>query len=264
MRILHIGNTAGVASTIAKWQNKILKWKTIVITRKALDKFKLTTYGYALPLDKISYTILALILSFKYDIIHIHDYDKIIPIMRKIPIIKKKTIILHYHGTVIRGKWNKKSKYWRKADIVLVSTPDLLDGAPPKAIYLPNPVDTDQFRPMVTIKKKNFAIYMKWGYPNESLEWPKNVAKKYGLKLYIHDRLRRPVSHKSLPKLLNLFEYFIDRHFIKSLSKTALEALACGLKVIRWDERIIKKLPKIHEPTYTVKKLQAIYLKTLR
>ncbi len=265
MRILHIGNTAGVGSVIAKWQKKILNWKTTLITRKKLDPYHLTTYGYALPLDKFTYTIVALLLSLRHDIIHIHDFDKIVPIMRKLPILKNKTIVLHYHGSRIRNNWKKRKKFWVKADVILVSTKDLLDKAPEHVKYLPNPIDTDIFKVYKEVKKrKKVALYVYAHYPMEHLEWPKKVAKNFGLKLYIHDRKRKPIPHKKLPLLLNLFEFLIDRNYIPSLSKTALEALACGLKVIRWDEKIIDKLPNTHKPTYVIRKLATIYFKKLK
>ena len=48
--------------------------------------------------------------------------------------------------------------------------------------------------------------------------------------------------------MLNRYEYCIDRTSPGSLSKTVLEALACGLKAIRWDGRVVSGLPKEHRP----------------
>lgn len=48
--------------------------------------------------------------------------------------------------------------------------------------------------------------------------------------------------------MLNRYEYCIDRTSPESLSKTALEALACGLKVIRWDCRVVSGLLGEHRP----------------
>ncbi|MGQ4892669.1 MAG: glycosyltransferase [Candidatus Njordarchaeia archaeon] len=266
MKVLHIGNTAGVASIIAKWQKEKLNWKTMVITRRKFDPYNLTTYGYALPLDKFTYTLVSIILAFHYDIIHIHDYDKLIGILRKIPILKNKIIVIHYHGTRIRGRWQERKKYWKQADIILVSTQDLLRGAPPKTQYLPNPINTEIFKPNKAIKKlKNWALYIITHQPEEILEWPKQIAKRYHLNLYMHDRKKKPIPHHNLPTILNHFEYYIDKRLIRSktLSKTALEALACGLKVISGKGKLINKLPKKHNPTYTVKTLKRVYLESI-
>ena len=59
----------------------------------------------------------------------------------------KKPIILHYHGSRIRGKAKERRKYYQKADSIIVSTSDLLETLP-DATYIPNPVDTELFKPM--------------------------------------------------------------------------------------------------------------------
>jgi hypothetical protein len=91
------------------------------------------------------------------------------------------------------------------------------------------------------------------------MEWPKNVAKNLGLKLCVVDRKANPIPYAKLPHFLNTFEYYIDRNWIHSLSKTALEALACGLKVVKWDNRVIEKLPEEHNPIMIIEKLWAFY-----
>ena len=78
-----------------------------------------------------------------FDIIHIHDLDEIIPWLKHL--YHSKPVILHYHGTRVRNRWKERENFWRKADAILVSTPDLLEGAPKSTIYIPNPIDTDLF-----------------------------------------------------------------------------------------------------------------------
>ena len=53
--------------------------------------------------------------------------------------------------------------------------------------------------------------------------------------------------------------YYIDRTSPESLSKTALEALACGLKVIRWDGRVVSGLPEDHRPERVAEVVWRIY-----
>lgn len=48
------------------------------------------------------------------------------------------------------------------------------------------------------------------------------------------------------------------------LSKTALEALACGLKVITWKGKIIEGLPPENHPENVAKRIFNIYLKVKR
>ena len=70
-------------------------------------------------------------------------------------------------------------------------------------------------------------------------------VRRYGLSV---DLLGHGIPYGEIPKVLNRYEYYIDRMSPKSLSKTALEALACGLKVIRWDGRVVSGLPLEHRP----------------
>ncbi len=262
MRVLHIWNTAGVASIIAKYQAKIFKWKTWVIMRKKYDLYGYTTYGELIDSSSYSFVLKSILRARKYDVIHIHDIDIIVPLLKLL--YPNKLIILHYHGDSIRNLWKEKQKYWSKADAVIVATPDLLDNAPSDvAVYVPNPVDTELFRPLeVAEKRMNTALFIYADEPKytASLEWAKTIAKKLGLDLYVHNRQRNPIPHTRLPEFLNKFEYFIDHCWVKALSKTALEALACGLKVIRWDGRVVSNLPKEHEPEEVVKKIKQVYV----
>lgn len=182
-----------------------------------------------------------------------------------------KKIIIHYHGTDIRGGWNDMRKYWEPADSILVSTLDLLEGAPEKAIYLPNTVDTDIFKPILGLMKPNTALFFFIQRTDiqeksalcssiENLEWAENISKDMDLELTILDRDNAYVPYPELPEYLNQFEYFIDRKQYSSLSKTALEALACGLKVIRWDDKIVEGLPEAHKPENVVTYLKDIYM----
>lgn len=72
-----------------------------------------------------------------------------------------------------------------------------------------------------------------------------------------------PIPHRKMPMLLNQYEYFIDHCHVPALSKTGLEALACGCKVVRWDGKIIQGLPLEHRPENVIEKLKKIYLEVL-
>ncbi len=256
MKILHIWNTAGVASVLAKYQSKVLGWHTWVITRRSYDRYGLTIYGEALKTGTSTFVLKALSLARKFDVIHVHSLDKIVPLFKLI--YPSKPLILHYHGSDIRNKWELKKKIWKKADLILVSTPDLLSGAPENVVYLPNPVDTELFRPVHGSKNPNSALYIIKRQAGERIDWAYEVAEKLGLELTIIDRVASPIPHIELPRFLNRFEYYIDRKHIPSLSKTALEALACGLKVVNWKEEIVEGLPSEHKPDKVVNKLYKI------
>ncbi len=260
MRVLHVLNTAGVASVLAKYQAKILGWKTWVIARKRYDPFGLTIYGEAVGDSKYWFALRVMVLARKYSLIHVHDFDRIVPVLKKL--YSKKPVVLHYHGTKIRGQWNRRRKYWSKADALIVATPDLLQGAPDHAVYLPNPVDTELFRPLPHIDKEaGTALFIYDNTPKfqASLKWAQQVAERLKLRLVVHHRALNPIPYPKLPEFRNRFEYFIDHSWVPALSKTALEALACGLKVIKWNGEIIENLPPEHKPEFVVRQVKKIY-----
>jgi hypothetical protein len=45
MRVLHVCNTAGVASVIAKYMDRLFGTESLVVWRKVFDPYGLTTYG---------------------------------------------------------------------------------------------------------------------------------------------------------------------------------------------------------------------------
>lgn len=255
MKILHIWNTAGVASILAKFMDRIYGTESSVIYRRVFDKFGHTVYGELLDCGSKEFVIRALLKSLKYDIIHIHSLDKIVPLVRILN--PHKPVVLHYHGSDIRGKWMIRRRFWNVPNVtILVSTPDLLDGAPKNVIYLPNPVDTDFFHPDPSIARKPRSALAFRCYIDENKV--KQYAEKHGLELTI---LERSFPYLDMPKILNSFEFFIDKTELNSLSKTGLEALACGTKVIRWDGEVVTQLPEEHKPENVVKKLYEIYLR---
>ena len=150
MKVLHIWNTAGVASIIAKYMDKIYGTKSWVIMRKRYDKFGITTYGECWNYRAKIFKWRALWEARKYDIIHVHAFDEIVPDLK---VLYRKPVVLHYHGSNIRGKWNVRRKFWSKADAILYSTRDLKDeDTPEHAMWLPNPVDIEIFYPRCKYK----------------------------------------------------------------------------------------------------------------
>ena len=80
---------------------------------------------------------------------------------------------------------------------------------------MPNPVDTELFKPIPKLRRPGTALYF-YDPLNPSLskdvEWAKKAANELSLKLTIHDRRKHPIPYKKLPRFLNMFEYFIDKH----------------------------------------------------
>ena len=260
MRVLHITNVAGVPGLLVKG----LRQRGIIAD---LIERKQHPYGFSegtvINVPFLIFLFFLLRLSRNYDIIHLHSLSYR---AFNIDVFALKTLgaklVIHLHGTGIRKSHNRP---WTKAALkicnqVLISTPDLLFYYP-KAIWLPNPIDPI-FKPLKNPQRHGKAlVFKKWYEPGEE-----NVVQmkcdKMGLELTVQ---RKPIPYNEMPLLLNQFEVFFDRFTIPSLSKTALEALACGCKVIGWKGPITnpEEILQNHSLQAVTQKLIDIYEKVL-
>ena len=148
--------------------------------------------------------------------------------------------IIHCHGTDVRWGMNwLQKKCLKKAKKVLVSTPDLLEVFP-DATWLPNPVDTERFRSLKQHSENKILYFPQW-YEDLSGEL-KRISEKFGYDITAYSV--HPIPYEKMHLFLNEFDIFVDRFSIKSYSKTALEAMACGIPVIgyehNWEEALEK------------------------
>ena len=136
-KVIHIWGICGIGGLLSKYMVQYYpdNYECISIARKSHDVFYHSN-EYTLVWDnRASIWLMKCVLkSRNYDIIHLHSGIQWLPYYRFI--YPNKKIVLHLHGTKIRGRWNKVNL--SKADLILVSTPDLLEGSPDRVIYLPN------------------------------------------------------------------------------------------------------------------------------
>jgi hypothetical protein len=233
----------------------------MVIARKAADKVGLTNYGKSYSDGASVFFVRALSMSRSFDLIHVHSLDRIIPWLKR---LYSKPIVVHYHGTDIEGRWEEKQDRWKLADFIAVSTPNLLEGGPSSATNIPNPVDTDLFRPRGPLAEPVSAVSFRYGMDREA----EAVASRLGLKLTMLDRWSVPYDR--MPEMLSQFAFYIDMrkppgHIeARSVGKAALEALAVGLKVVDWKGNLIEGLPAENEPANVAAKWNEIYGRLLR
>jgi len=162
-----------------------------------------------------------------------------------------KPFIAHCHGSDLRlGVSRIKQYFLKKARRIIVATPDLLEyhlGA----TYLPTIVPWE-FHDLGVPKKG--AVYFQ--HPQDPHHpFVAGVVGSYT----VHDR---SVPYSDMPKVLNQYEYVINFHY-PILSKTSLEALACGCKVVMWDGKVISNLPSQHRPEQVVDRLLEVYKEAL-
>ena len=155
------------------------------------------------------------------------------------------------------------------ADEILVSTPDLLSLLP-NAKYLPNPVDVEHFSKdnAVIINEFNdnaLTIKTQTGNIEKTLQYCKE--NNIDLKIDVFYRTKMPILYEDIPNLLKKYKVYVDikvvnDKILESLSKTALESLACGLKVLNYKLEYLDKLPEMHNPVNVINQLENIYNKT--
>ncbi len=181
-----------------------------------------------------------------FDIVHGH-YALTKPVIHAYRQAKKyrKPFVLHCHGSDVRQitlhgakklpfKHSLVSRRLRKkADKVILSTPDLLEWS--TGLYIANPVDLEMFKPM-NVKKSDKILLLgrftagggvlclidrkkrydclNWG---DDIPFPQNV------------NILPFVPHDKLPELFNRYDKMIGA-LVDPVSLARLEAMACGLK----------------------------------
>ena len=313
MKILHINDQAGVACILAKYQRYNGIESKVLLTNSLLTNYKFDKFGifkfykdYVNIIQGSNYVDYCISEAQDTDLIHIHSMEELVIKMRK-KFGNSKKIILHYHGTDIRGLkptfsllQNMKTRtkvlaakvrnrirliklsYYKSfstlriesqklADEILVSTPDLLSLLP-NAKYLPNPVDIEHFsKDDINYNKVNnnnnaaLTIKTESGNIEKSLQYCKQ--NNIDLKIDVFDRTKTPLLYLQVPNLLKKYQVYVDIRVVndkilESLSKTALESLACGLKVLNYKLEYLDKLPEIHNPVNVINQLENIYNKT--
>lgn len=290
--MLHIWDQAGVAFILAKFQqangneSKVIRIKNA--DKYGIDEFY-KEYGLFVAPEELVYKSIEE--ARKADIIHIHSLPEMVINIRKI-YGGSKIIILHYHGTDIRGFYKDNSRTFnlqnilkpknivkkikkrrlhikaqRLADRVIVSTPDLIQLVK-GSVFLPNPIDTDHFNNKKLTKERSVdiskGVIVNSEVTNIELAMNYFEHKKIDLNIDIYDRTKNPIYYKDVPNFLKKYDVYIDLRFVnrkllKNLSKTALEALACGLRVLNYKLEYMNNLPSEHCPTNVVTILSSIY-----
>jgi glycosyltransferase involved in cell wall biosynthesis len=130
VKIAHIGNTAGVASTIANEQRKRgHKVDVFVFDDRTQKQFGGKRINYKSPVKRWRF----LRSLGNYDVWHYHyPYGSLKEYLKERK--GQKVFLKHYHGDDLRGK--------HEDDFCMVSTPDLLKYAP-TGTWVPNPIDFD-------------------------------------------------------------------------------------------------------------------------
>lgn len=214
MRVLHVNNIAGVASTISDELRRRGYVSDVLVFEESTYGFP---YDYIVTGSKFAKLIKTVFKGFKYNIVHWHypRQRKTIKLYSKL-----KPIIKHYHGTDLRNRF--------ETDLCIVSTPDLLEYAP-RAIYLPNPVNTENLKPLY--KANNLKPVICWYCSAITVfEAIRKAEKSLGNK-YAFIKLKGYKHYEAL-QLIAKSDLFIDIRLNGWYGLASIEAMAFGKPVI--------------------------------
>jgi len=251
MKILHVWDQAGVGCILAKHHRKA-GHDIRILKRAGYDPFGISRF-YGEPLldiDGKAFLKYAMREAANYDVVHVHTLYKIIPDLRKK--YRDKKLVLHYHGSEARVRQNDplKAEAESKVDVILGSTADLKNFVE-NIVHVPNPVDTDHFAPGSRSNGGSFTIRTTRGDTQQVIDYLKNNG--IDMKLDVIDRETNPVPYDQVPSFLTRYGTYVDIKFIDgtllhAMSKTGLESLACGLRVLNHELKYVEGLPEEHRP----------------
>ena len=299
MRILHVWDQAGVACILAKYQRR-QGYSSSVLRVKDQDKYGINKFYSDLRIfsseqDFIQWSLRE---ADSAQLIHVHSrIDVIAPLRERYG--RSKKIILHYHGTDIRGLSSpampqqhsrlasilpssrsilkklirrksgnivRNQKAQHAADGILVSTPDLLKFVK-RASYLPNPVDIEHFKTDDTrLNRGKRALTNRSEVTDIELELDYCKRNNVDLDIETYDRTQNPVMYQDMPSFLKRYNTYVDIRLVngkilENLSKSALESLASGLEVLNYRLQYLRGLPSEHNPSAVLSKLSKIYFR---
>ena len=261
VKILHVFDCAAVACTMAKEQRKMGHDASVMSYSMNDPFYTLDYYGEDRPNFRTDALWGEAVYhrAVEYDVIHVHFQYHMVPLLKQQ--YPKKTIVLHYHGGDVRRASDQavRRKCQEYADYVIAGHPEVYERVKDecKVYYVPTIIETELIHPIEHGKGK---FIMHWSV----LDW--DLIREHMATMGITEdtkiikREDKPRANYTMPELYCDFGTYVNiiyssRQLIESLSKTALECLACGLNVLKWDGTYLTELPEEHRPENVMKAL---------
>ena len=149
-RVLQVGNVAGVADGISMAMDEYSRWsiESVGLSELAAGAHP-AMRAVCWPVRAMASrrTVRRQVRAVGPELVHLH-WARYAPFVTTAPT----PLIVHAHGSDVRGRRGTVlgrvvERSLERAAVVLAATPDLLDDLPTGAVHLPNPVDTERFRP---------------------------------------------------------------------------------------------------------------------
>ncbi|MFW9975136.1 MAG: hypothetical protein ACFFDQ_07730 [Candidatus Thorarchaeota archaeon] len=231
MRVLYLWNPAGALTPVADWLVENGHEARIIMSTK-FDLFGNTSISPAARMVNSSQeyyqVIIQELLRFHPSIIHVNAHLQSLVLARVLHPMTP--IVFQYHGSEVRYR-KAVHREILLADRVLVSTPDLKQYGE----WYDRPVDSRFYDRGGRVK--DTAVMFHTSFFMEDLQAEaKQWCESRGIKLTILQRDKgEGVPYEEMPKYLSKFEYFLDFKGYgdpEAYSRLAIEALACGTKVV--------------------------------
>jgi glycosyltransferase involved in cell wall biosynthesis len=260
MKIAHVRDVANVGSTLVDGLNALGNQAELIQTQVAGARYPLPIKSLFLPKRlQEAVAINKYLRTNNFDVIHLH-----VAYMGWLGIMGKYPFFLHCHGIdLYRNLYHPllrkiTVKALRAAEKVFFSTPDLMAHAArirPDAIFLPNPINTENFRPMRdghenrsprllfisrldAVKGPEVAFAAIEELKRRRPEAQVDAFDLGGEVERYRDRTDvnfiRPVSYAEMPALLNSYDIIIGQFKLGIVSMSELESMACGKPVVSY------------------------------
>lgn len=235
MKVLFLGNTAGAFTPVAEWLHAN-GHETKIVVRECFDPYKFTeNSGLGVlvggPRDLYRETMRQ-IQEMSPDIIHISSSLELLLIARLQS--WKTPVVFTYHGVDVRDSTGRPHKIVSQlADHITVTTPDLSSYGN----FLDRVISSDFRYRGGRVPDTALMFYGDYFYADKR-DFAREWCGDRGHTLTILDKNHAsyPIPHDEMPDYFSRYEYYLDwkdqRGELHALSKTALEALRCGCKVI--------------------------------
>lgn len=273
INVLHITDMAGGSSIQSHfWRKFDYGNSRVLIQKKSRINQVVQYYGRAKILPRLRGVIQEGLRACKknnIDVVWIHQAEIIVPVFK---FLTNKKVVLSYQGSDINEPRRSKNPIRilcrSMADLIIYNQKDhhkkIITVRNVRKEYVVNAVDTDLFFPRNKPKKGTVAFI------SDNLDRKKTLKllKKFD-NLTIIDRNDGVIPYKDMPEILCNYEMMVDLKvtnfglLVPTLSKIALQSLACGLKVYTFQDEVKTELPERHKPENVMKKLYQLFCELL-
>lgn len=247
MKILYVYDVAANACQYAKWMRRAGHEAWVINQANHFGYMQMYGETYIPDLDECWRVIRKV--APEYDILHLMTAYQNLPQLYPF----HKPTVIQYVGTEIVVAHQPMRKHTTKFAKEVVINEYLAQYAP-DAVHIPYGADTDYFKP----SDKPGS-----GYLTFDMDYIEKEKGREGLEFKL---AARNLTYAQMPEALRQYEGYIDIKFDKNykgilpaLSKTGVEALACGLRVMNWKREWLQGLPQERTPEAITKQLIELY-----